>query len=119
MGNSEVYLSSLCKKHLTRTEFDYTWEDFVRVEQFDDMTLLYFISVYGKDLDITVEQIIWLDKKGLITMIEGRFSYDFYSNEEDTFSRIVFSAIKDRSKIVLDFNECLKFKNFKKMEIEK
>ena len=111
-------LSDLCRKHITRTiDEDWLWVDSVVIqkEKDDDMILVYFKSTKrvtfenNEDEDdiYGVTTIVWFDKKGRITMIDGRFSVSFYGKDKDDILDLIFK----NQLVNLDYDECAKIEN--------
>jgi len=115
-------LSDLCRKHITRTvDEDWCWVDSVVIQRDDDgyQTLVYFKSTKkvtfsedekkeGYEDDVyEVIQVVWFNKKGKITMIDGRFSVSFYEKNKDVILELIFK----NELVELDYEECSKIEN--------
>lgn len=50
--------------------------------------------------------------KCISMMIDGRFSYSFYSDIKSNLDKIILKAVMDQETVELDFEECLKNKLF-------
>ena len=83
---AKIKLSELCREHIKRTiDEDWFWVDSVVIQRDEDgyQTLVYFKSTKqvtfsedekkeGYEDDVyEVIQVVWFDKKGKITMIDG------------------------------------------------
>lgn len=104
-------LSELCQTHIKRYNYEFSdWVDFVVIQKephINELILIYFISErYDKE---NVTTIIWVDKKGNIKMIDGRFSLDFYGLE--CLGSKILKSVINNEKIILDIKDSLKIDN--------
>jgi len=116
-------LSSLCDKHLLRTnDDDFGWVDYVGIDNHVDMVLVNFKSTkeqceYDDDFNVIstevveINKMVWFDRNGKILMVEGRFSHSFYGCDEHDLDRIIISIMNNEIPIQLNIKDCLKMKN--------
>lgn len=103
-------LSDICRDQLKRFSYDdYTWIDYVEIQEHIDMVLIYFITI--NEDGHKLKEILWI-RNNKVIMFEGRVNNNFYSQK--SLGNIVWNIIKKDKKIKLDIQECLKLRNCKR-----